>query len=463
MPKLPVSTLFDLQINLTGAAAAIESFGRPCIIDTGNIQSAGALVPVVSLCSSLQDVADLGYDEWDKAYVLAKWLLSQANRPKTFLVASVFALSNAELTAVEAANSSWYAMLLTSRAAADITTVATWVETVAASRHLFFAESQDAAIFTALPSELSALETADRTRTACAARLVDQQTLTLTMSAALVALNSVTMDVNGTALAATVYAADSDATLAAIAVKLDALPSIDTAVVTAGPGPGTDTAREIVIKAADPLVPVVISGYACTLGASQNTAAIVETDTGAGAADAALLGKLLPQGLGQATAAGKTLKGLTVDDLSTAQYASATGQGGNVYVSIAGVDQIQRGQTSGFVAPGAHAFIDTIAMRDRLEAEIQQAVIAVLTPQVGKLPYNNSGIRAVANAAIAVCQRFVSAGMLEPFSVVDDWTIPDISEVTPADKTARHLAGITGNVVGTGAIQSVGMTINIQV
>jgi hypothetical protein len=124
---------------------------------------------------------------------------------------------------------------------------------------------------------------------------------------------------------------------------------------------------------------------------------------------------------------------------------------------------VQKGQTSGFVAAGQHAFVDTVAMRDRLESDIQAAVLAVLSPQVGKLPYNNTGIAAVAGAAINVCQRYVTLGMLEPFKVAEAWNIPDISEVLPANKTARYLPGITANLQGTGAIQSVAITLNIAV
>ena len=77
--------------------------------------------------------------------------------------------------------------------------------------------------------------------------------------------------------------------------------------------------------------------------------------------------------------------------------------------------------------------------------------------------FNNSGIAAVAGALINTCNQYVTKQMLEPFDVAKDWTIPDISEVDPADKTARHLAGITANLTGTGAIQSIAMTVNITV
>ena len=166
-----------------------------------------------------------------------------------------------------------------------------------------------------------------------------------------------------------------------------------------------------------------------------------------------------------AVAAGdwQTYRGLVADDLAQSEYVNATMHGASCYVTYGVISQIQKGQTSGFVAPGAHAFMDTIFVRDRLESDIQNAVLAVLAPQVGKLPYNNSGIAAVAGAAIAVCNQYVSKQMLEPFNVGTDWTIPDISEILPADKTARNLPGITANLTGTGAIQSVEMTVNITV
>lgn len=463
MSKLPISNLVDLTINLIGAAQSVDTFGVPMIIDTENVKGAGAGVPVITTCYSLQDAIDAGYTQTKSAYVLAEQMLSYSSkRVAKFYIASVASLSSAELTAVESANSQWYAMLVTSRASADLQTCATWVETVAARRHAFIGETQDTAAFGAGPSVLSILEASNRTRSCIIARKPNPQTLTLTISDAFVTLNSVTVKVNGANVGPVTFNATSDQTLADLATALQGTNEIATATVTPVAG-GTGNDREIVIVADDPLVPVVITDYACTLGASQNTAAIVQTNAGAGAADAELIGLLIPQGLGQATAAGKTLKGLVADDLTQGEYQNATGHGGNVYVTYGVIPQVQRGQTSGFVAPGAHVFLDTLFVRDRLEAEIQSAVLAVLAPQVGKLPYNNNGISAVAGAAIAVCNQFVTKGMLEPFDPNTDWTIPDISEISAGDKTNRNLPGITANLVGTGAIQSVAMTVNITV
>lgn len=466
MAKLPSSTLVDIQINLIGAAASVDGFGVPMIIDTENVLgAAGPTTPVIKTCYNMQDLIGFGFKAYHKAYKLAAALQGQTQRTKSFKVASVSALSSASLSAVEAQDGIWYALLLTSRSASDIVTTDTWVETVAARRHLFFAETQEANAFTGAPSAVTTLETSGSIRTGIFARKANAQTVTLTISSAFVAANSVTVKLNGTSIAApVVYGGSSDATLAALAAAIAAVGggAICTASVVAVPA-AVDNDRVIVLTALDPLVDLVLSDYSCTLGASQNTASFATTNVGAGACDAALAGKLIPQGLGQATAHGKTLTGPATDDLSTAEYTNVTSHGGNVYVTIGGIDQVQKGQTSGFVAAGQHAFMDTVAMRDRLESDIQAAVLAVLSPQVGKLPYNNTGIAAVAGAAINVCQRYVSLGMLEPFKVAESWTIPDISEISPANKTARYLPGITANLVGTGAIQSVNLTLNIAV
>lgn len=466
MSKLPISNLADITVNLIGAAQSVNSFGVPCIIDTQNVLAAATpAAPVVRVCYSLQDLLDLGYATTDKAYVLALHLLSYSNkRVKSFVVASVSTLSSAALTAVEAANSNWYLMLVTSRTSGDLQTCATWVETTATRRHVFFGETQDSAAFTSAPSVLSILEASNRTRSLIMARKANPQTLTLTISDAFVALNSTTLKINGTtSVGPVVYAVDSDSTLAALAAAIvAAAPTIvASATVTSG-GVGTDVDREIVITAFNPLIPVEITDYACTLGASQNTAAIVETNAGAGAADAELAGLLIPQGLGQQVAAGKNLAGLLPDDLSQTEYQNVTGHGGNVFVEYTPYRMVQAGNTSGFVAPGAHCFVDTIFVRDRLEADLQQAVLAVLAAP-NKLPFNNAGIATVAGAMINVCNGYVTKQMLEPFDTNTDWTIPDIGDVDPADKTARHLSGITANLVGTGAIQSIAMTVNIQV
>jgi len=463
--KLPISTLVNLTVGFISSAASKAGFGIPLIVDTENVKAAAAGVPVIKTYGSIAEMVADGYRNWNKATKLAKALMAQSPHPATFKVASVNSLSSAELTAVEAADAEWYALLLTSRTSANIQTVATWTESTATKRHCFFAETQDAAAFTSGASVLSILQSASRLRTAIAARKADPATYKLTISQAFVAANSITFTINATSPAATVFAADSDSTLAALAISIATVPGVASATVTAVGG-GADNDREIVIVASDPLIDLTFTSYAVAGGASQGTAAFVTTDNGANCTDAALCGKLVaaPQGLGSIAAHGQFLRGgVDPDNLSTSEFSNVTGKGGNAYVQIGGKSMLQKGQVMGEVSAGVIGFIDTILGLDRLEAAIQDAVINVLTPAQGKLPYNNQGIAAVVGAIATTAQRFVQDDILEPFEVKSAFSYPDISQVDPADKAARVLNGIVANFVATGAIQRIGqITVNVS-
>jgi hypothetical protein len=281
MAQVNPSVVVDVVVSALGAGARVDRFGVPMIIDTQNIKSATALAPVIGTYYSLAEMAAAGFATYTKAYKLAQQIFRQRKpNPSYFKVASVYALSDAELTAVESADPVWYYMLLTSVAEADIELVSDWVETVADNDYILFVDSFDTDNFGTAPSIKTLLAAADSTKTAMGCRKADPQTLTLTISAAFVASNSVVVSVNGVALSPTVFATDSNTTLAALATALQATTAIATATVT-NAGAGTDDDREIVIVADDPLVDVVLTGYACSLGASQNTAAIATTTAGA--------------------------------------------------------------------------------------------------------------------------------------------------------------------------------------
>lgn len=463
--QIPVSTIVNVQIGLLSGAATRTGFGIPLIVDTQNILGAGAGVPVIRTYATIAAMITDGFDTFSKAVKLATALLAQTPRVATFKVASVDSLSSAELLAVEAGDANWYAFLVTSRTSADIQLCATWAQSTALRRHLFFAETQDTAAFTTAPSVLSILKAAGRSRTAIMAREALPQTQELTISAAFLLNNSVTMKVNGVALAATIFDGavntTSDMVLAAIAVLLAATTEIASAVVTTVAG-GTENDRTIVIVAADPLVDVEITEYACTLGASQNTATATITEPGAIPADASAAGLLIPKGLGEATLAGKSCPNLEPDDLSLTEFGLVTAKGGNAYVSIGDLEMFQKGQVMGSTSQGAILFIDTIAGVDRLEQALQDAVIAQLSA-TDKIPYNNIGIAAVAGIVDSVGRDFVAKGILEPYQFRDAINYPDISAVPSADKSARNLPDITAAWTGTGAIQSVEINATIAV
>ena len=96
---------------------------------------------------------------------------------------------------------------------------------------------------------------------------------TLTFLGALVTSNAINMNVDGIAIASTSFAANSDATVAAIATKLQALAAISTATVTLVGGTDSDD-RVITVTGANPGVQVELSEPRITGGASQTTCAV---------------------------------------------------------------------------------------------------------------------------------------------------------------------------------------------
>jgi hypothetical protein len=462
MAQVNPSVVVDVVVSALGAGARVDRFGVPMIIDTQNIKSATALAPVIKTYYSLAEMQADGFATYTKAYKLAQQIFRQRKpNPSYFKVASIFALSDAELTAVESADPVWFRLLLTSVAEADIELVSDWVETVADNDYILFVDSFDADNFGTAPSIKTLLAAADSTKTAMGCRKANPQTLTLTISAPFVASNSVVVSVNGVALLPTVFATDSNTTLAALATALQA--STTTAIASAtvtDAGIGTDDDREIVIVANDPLVDVVLTGYACSLGASQNTAAVATTTAGAKPWSASAVGFLCSFPAGSANLAGKLLNAIEGDVCSTTDYTRVTSFGANIYTPVGSRNQTRNGQTSGEIASGAFYFIDTIEAIARFKAELQAAVLDLLA-QNPKLPYNQSGINAVGGVIASIAQQFVAQGILEPFDPATAINVPTLASVDPSDRTARHLPGITAAFIGTGAIQSTEITITV--
>lgn len=445
-----------MQVGINAAAASVDSFGLPMIFDTQNIKGAGALVPVIKTYTSLAAVVAGGFASYTKAYKLAAALFAQQIRPARVKIASIAALSSAELTAVEAADSSWYLCFVTSMVSGDIQTVSTWNDSVATRRHALMAESQDAANFTAAPSLLSILNAANPTRTFLGCRKANAQVVTLTISASFVAANSVSLKLNGTTTGAVPFNATSAQTLTDLATAIQAL--FAAAVCTASAAAGV-----ITITALNPLIDLVVDTYACAGGAGQNTAAILQTNIGAGCAVAEIAGYLIPQGLGQSALFGKTVAKAAADmTISQSVLDTVQASGGNCYVSIGGNAMWNRGTMMRSLAAGVYLFFDIIVGVDRMEQEFNDAVMAVLTPAVGKLPYNNKGILAIVGALANVASKYVSLEVIEPYIYKNTFTYPDISAVSAGDKSSRTLNGIAANFQSTGAIQNVAITVSVQ-
>lgn len=94
------------------------------------------------------------------------------------------------------------------------------------------------------------------------------QIQTVVFSGALITANVVNGSVNGTSLTPTTFATDNATTLAAIATKIEAHPDVETAVSN---GTNTITVTSVTDKT------VVLANFVVTLGASQATIVITQT------------------------------------------------------------------------------------------------------------------------------------------------------------------------------------------
>lgn len=455
--QIGTNELINMQVGINAAAASVDSFGLPMIFDTQNIKSAGALVPIIGTYTSLAAVVSGGFASYTKAYKLAAAIFAQQIRPAKVKIASINALSSAELTAVEAADPTWYLCFVSSMVSADIQTVSTWNDSVATRRHALMAESQDANNFTAAPSLLSILNAANPTRTFLGCRKANAQVWTVTPSSAFILGSSVSFKMNGTTTGAVPFNVTSAQTLTDLATAIQAL--FAAAVCTASAAAGV-----ITITALNPLIDLTFDTYSNSGGAGPfNTCAFLQTNIGAGCAVAEVAGYLIPQGLGQSALFGKTVAKAAADfTISQSVLDTVQASGGNCYVQIGNKAMWNRGTMMHSLAAGVFLFFDTIAGVDRMEQEFNDAVMTVLTPAVGKLPYNNKGILAIIGALANVASKYVSLEVIEPYNYKSTFTYPDISAVSAGDKSSRTLNGIAANFQSTGAIQNVAITVSVQ-
>ena len=171
--------------------------------------------------------------------------------------------------------------------------------------------------------------------------------------------------------------------------------------------------------------------------------------------DGAWCGYMLPTTPGSSNWADKTLVGVSPDNLTPTQIANVVSKNGNVYVTVAG-----NGCTLYGIAPGGE-YIDVTIFLDWLSSQIQTNIIALITdPGNLKIPYTNPGIAMVENQISAAMKQGEQNGGLAP-----GWTVfaPDVSAVSPADKSNRTLNNIGASGELAGAINKVNVNVYVSV
>jgi len=159
-------------------------------------------------------------------------------------------------------------------------------------------------------------------------------------------------------------------------------------------------------------------------------------------AGAAWLGKQLPTDPGTTTWAFKTLAGLTVDSLTSAERAFIEGKNGNTYTRVAGRNITRQGVTA------AGEFIDVTRYVDFLDARIGERVFLLMV-NLPKIPYTDASVDLFRSEILAQ----LTSGI--PQAIADDpaptCTAPLVANVATADRAGRILPDIkfTARIAGS--------------
>lgn len=170
---------------------------------------------------------------------------------------------------------------------------------------------------------------------------------------------------------------------------------------------------------------------------------------------AAWMGVVFPKDPGSATWAFKTLVGIIVDPLTTTDQNTIQGKGGNVYVTIGGLNIT----LNGIMAGGE--FIDITRGIDWLQSRMEERIFGVLV-NADKIPFTDAGVATIEKEVRAQLTEAITAGFIaaEPEPVV---TVPKVSTVSDANKTARLLPDVDFEATLAGAIHKVVITGRVTV
>jgi hypothetical protein len=177
---------------------------------------------------------------------------------------------------------------------------------------------------------------------------------------------------------------------------------------------------------------------------ASNRSGVYFTRRMSGNQHAAHMAKMLGKVPGSETWAHKTLDGVTADVLSDTHFANLLAKRGLSYTSKLGISLTDSGRA------GSGRPFDITHGADNQKAQIQTAVLLVFANN-GKVPFNNRGRNMIKGAIEGVLFADERAGFIEPGWFV---TVPEMSEISAADKTARRLNNVTYSAVLTGAIES---------
>lgn len=326
--------------------------------------------------------------------------------------------------------------------------------------------------------------------------VVGNRGILFTLSTTLIADNSVSGSINGTAFGPVVYATSHASTMGALKTAIEAALGTGTVATVSGntlsvvkPGTDLNTATlAVILGTSQPTVTITypldatktkawmawtatqkklqfvqdsdpatkaantgVSGTAClaefALLSSYDRVAVVYHEANTEYAASAWMGKELPYDPGLRTWAFKNLTGITATTLTTGEEALVrTDKRANVYTTTASYAHTY----AGTVAKTAN-YIDDVRNLDWVNTTIQTDLFNLLAA-MGKVPFTDAGIQAVVGTLKGSLQRAQDAGVFDA-----GWTVtfPAAAAVSAGDKAARRLTGITWNATLQGAVHSI--------
>lgn len=193
--------------------------------------------------------------------------------------------------------------------------------------------------------------------------------------------------------------------------------------------------------------------------AYDRTMTIYNADTTNYFADAAWLGRVLPTTPGSENWAFKTLVGILADDLLSSESTAIFANNGNAYELFAGVNITRFGK----VASGE--WIDIIRGADWLKARLQENLYSMLI-NAEKIPYTDAGGDIIENKIAEIFDEGVANDLIA--ANVDGIglytiTVPDIANISSADKLTRLFSGVSFTATLAGAINKISVAGNLSV
>lgn len=220
-----------------------------------------------------------------------------------------------------------------------------------------------------------------------------------------------------------------------------------------------------IVATADTVVATVADGSASDIAHVLKAAARIRTGVmfhprNDEFADAATVGRFFPINPGGENWRAKTLSGPSAVALTDTQETNLNTKLCNFYYSVSGTgnsNSISVVGGQGKVASGE--FIDVVRFRDWYAATLGTAIFN-LQLNANKIPYDNSGIAMIQNVVIATNKLGISRqGIL--FGS-DSVSVPDVGNVSQADKASRTLNQVLSNWTLTGAINLANITVAVS-